>query len=215
VNPDQIIANALANRLDLQALKRGIDITNLNLTLSKNNTLPGVDLSLAYSSQGTAGTQFEFGSGFPPPIIGRSDRPWGNALADTFIGEFPTWSFGVTVNYPIGRTAQEVALAQGQVQKRQQQLSLEELQLQIVGQVRDAIRQVTNSFQRVQAAQTFRRAAEQQLEAEERRFAVSMSTILDLQVRQSQLATARISELNAVIDYNRALITLDRVQKTR
>jgi len=210
-----VITNALANRLDLVAMKRGLDITNLGLSLSKNNTLPGVDLSLAYSSQGTAGTQYEFGSGFPPPIIGRSDRPWGNALADTFIGEFPTWSFGVQVSYPIGRTSQQVAYAQGQVQKRQQELTIDELEQQIVGQVRDAVRQVTNSFQRVQATQTFRRAAEQQLEAEERRFAVSMSTTLDLQVRQSQLATARIAELGAIIDYNRALIVLDRVQKTR
>ena len=215
IDPQKIIANALANRLDLQALKRGIEITNFNLALSRNATLPSVDLNVAYSSQGTAGTQYEFGSGFPPPIVGRSDRPWGNALVDTFIGEFPTWSMGVTVTYPIGRTAQEVSYAQGQVQKRQQQLTLDELQLQIVGQVRDAIRQVTNSYQRVQATQAFRQAAEQQLEAEERRFNVSMSTILDLQVRQTQLATARTSELNAIIDYNRALIVLDRVQKAR
>ena len=215
IDPQAVITNALANRLDLVALKRGLDITNLNLTLGKNNTLPAVDLSLAYSSQGTAGTLYEFGSGFPPTILGRTDRPWGNALADTFIGEFPTWSFGVQVSYPIGRTSQEVAYAQSQVQKRQQELTIDELELQIVAQVRDAVRQVTNSFQRVQATQTFRRAAEQQLEAEERRFAVSMSTTLDLQVRQSQLATARIAELNAIIDYNRALIILDRVQKTR
>ena len=58
-------------------------------------------------------------------------------------------------------------------------------------------------------------AAEQQLEAEERRFAVGISTTLDLQVRQRQLANARISELNARIAYNRALIMFDRVQKTQ
>ena len=215
LDPQAIINNALTNRLDVQALKRGIDITNLNLSLGHNNTLPSVDLALAYSSQGTAGTQFEYGSGFPPAVIGRSDRPWSSALADTFIGEFPTWSMGVNITYPLGRTAPEVQYAQTQVTKRQQELSLQELQLQVVSQVRDAIRQVTNSFQRVQATQTFLRAAEQQLEAEQRRFAVSMSTILDLQVRQTQLATARTAELNAIIDYNRALIILDRVQKTR
>lgn len=214
-DPQAVINNALENRLDLQALRHNIEITDLNMSLTKNSTLPGVDLALAYSSQGTAGTQYEFGSGFPPPVIGRSDRPWGNALADTFLGNFPTWSLGVNVNYPLGRTAQEVAYAQTQITKRQQELSLQDLKLQIVAQVRDAVRQVTNSFQRVQATQTFLRAAEQQLEAEQRRFAVSMSTILDLQVRQTQLATANVQALNAIIDYNRALIVLDRVQKTR
>ena len=174
-----------------------------------------MNLNAAYSSQGTAGTQFTYGSGFPPPIIGSASRPWTSALADTFLGDFPTWTLGVTIGYPIGRTSAEVAQAQGQIQKRQQELALQDLQLQIVRQVRDAARQVTNSYQRVQATQTFRQAAEQQLDAEERRFAVGMSTILDLQVRQSQLATARTSELNAMIAYNRALIKLERVQKTR
>jgi outer membrane protein len=101
------------------------------------------------------------------------------------------------------------------VQKRQQELGLQDLQLQIVREVRDAARQVENSYQRVQATETFRQAAQQQLEAEERRFAVGISTTLDLQVRQTQLATARVSELNARIAYNRALIVLDRVQKTQ
>jgi outer membrane protein len=215
VNVDQVIANALANRMDLIAEKRSLDITNLNLELGHNNTLPSVNLNASYSSQGTAGTQYTYGSGFPPPVIGRSDRPWTSALADTFLGDFPTWSLGVTIGYPIGKTAAEAAYAQSQVQKRQQELTLEDLKLQIVRQVRDAARQVTNSYQRVQATQTFRQAAEQQLDAEERRFAVGMSTILDLQVRQSQLATARVSELNATIDYNRALIVLERVQKAR
>jgi outer membrane protein TolC len=215
VNVDEIIGNALANRLDLMAQRKAIEITNLNLDLSHNNTLPSVNLNASYSSQGTAGTQYTFGSGFPPPVIGRSDRPWSSALADTFLGDFPTWSLGVTVGYPIGRTAQDVAYAQGQVQKRQQELALQDLQTEIVRQVRDAARQVTNSYQRVQATQTFRQAAEQQLDAEQRRFDVGMSTILDLQVRQSQLATARVAELNALIDYNRSLIVLERVQKTR
>ena len=215
IDVNAVIKNALANRLDLAVQKRSLEITNINLELSRNNILPNVDFNLDYSSQGTAGTQFEYGSGFPPPILDRVARGFGSALSDTFGGTYPSWAVGVTVGIPIGKTAQEVQLAQGQVQKRQQELGLQEMELQIVREVREAARQVENSYQRVQATAAFRQAAEQQLEAEERRFAVGMSTTLDLQVRQTQLATARTSELNARIAYNRALITLDRVQKTQ
>jgi outer membrane protein TolC len=215
IDLNDAIRNALANRLDLAAQKRSLEITNLNLRVGRNNTLPAVDFNVSYSASGTAGTQFEFGSGFPPPIIDRTDRTFGSALGDTFGGAYPSWSVGVTVSYPVGRTSAEIAYAQSQVQKRQQELGLQDLQLQIVREVRDAARQVQNSFQRVQATRTFREAAEQQLEAEERRFAVGISTTLDLQIRQSQLASARTSELNAMIAYNRALIILDRVQKTQ
>jgi outer membrane protein TolC len=215
INADEAIKTALANRLDLAVQRRAMEITDLNLTLSRNNTLPNVDLSASYAASGTAGTQLVFGSGFPPPVIDSNTRSFGGALGDTFGGAYPSWSVGVTVGYPIGRTGAQVGLAQAQIRKRQEELALRELELQIVREVRDAVRQVRNSFQRVQAAQAFLAAAEQQLEAEERRFAVGISTTLDRQVRERDLASARISELTARIDYNRALITFDRVQKTQ
>jgi len=65
----------------------------------------------------------------------------------------------------------------------------------------------------VQAAQTAREATQQQLTAEARRNSVGLSTTLELQVRQRELANARVNELQAMIDYNRALIQLERVQR--
>jgi outer membrane protein TolC len=120
----------------------------------------------------------------------------------------------VTVAYPFGRTAAEASYAQAQVQKRQQEINIRARELQIQREVRDAARLVQNSFQRVQAARAAREASETQLSAEERRNTVGLSTTLDLQIRQRDLAQARIIELNAMIQYNQALINFDRVQKT-
>ena len=44
---------------------------------------------------------------------------------------------------------------------------------------------------------------------------VGLSTPLELQIRQRDLANSRINELNARIAYNQALIIFERVQKTR
>ena len=159
-----------------------------------------MDLSLSYQASGTGGTQFAYGTGFPPPIVSRTDRSLGSALGDTFSGAYPTWSVGVSVAYPLGRSAEEASYASAQVQKRQQELSLRQLELQVVREVREATRQVQNTWERVQATRTARTASEQQLEAEERRFAVGFSTTLELQIRQRDLASARINELNAMID---------------
>jgi outer membrane protein TolC len=84
-----------------------------------------------------------------------------------------------------------------------------------VQQIREAARRVENSYQRVLVNQTALRASEQQLEAEQRRFAAGLSTTLELQVRQGQLATARTAELNATIAYQRAWIEFERVQRTQ
>lgn len=211
----EVIKTALANRLDLSVVKRELEILDVNLKLTKDNLLPSVDFNLTYAASGTAGTQFTFGSGFPPPIVDTTTRGFGSSLSDTFGGAYPSWSVGVSVGYPIGRSGEKVAHAQTLVAKRQQELGLQELELEIVRQVRDAIRQVENSWQRVQAAQAFRQAAEQQLAAEDRRFEVGISTNLERQVRQRELAQARVQELNAIISYARALIILDRVQRTQ
>jgi outer membrane protein TolC len=213
VDLDAAIKNALANRLDLAQARQGMDITDLRMELNKNLTLPSIDLQLRYSASGTAGTVFEFGDGFPPPIVGRADRSFGSALGDTFSGAYPTWSAGVFVGYPIGKTAARASLATAQIQKNQQLLDIRNLELQIVRDVREAARQVQNTYERVQAARTAREASQTQLDAEDRRFQVGLSTTLDQQVRQSQLAQARNAELGAMISYNLALINFERVQK--
>ena len=213
VDLDAAIKNALANRLDLQQFRQNGEIIDLRMELNKNLTKPNVDLRVNYSASGTAGTVFEFGDGFPPPILSRSDRRFGSALGDTFSGAYPSWSAGVQVGYPIGRTAQKTALATTEIQKRQQDIDIRNLELSVVRDVRDAARQVQNSYERVQAAKVAREASQTQLDAEDRRFQVGLSTTLDQQIRQRELAQARNNELSAMIAYNQALINFERVQK--
>jgi outer membrane protein TolC len=215
VDLDAAIKNALANRLDLIAARQNMEITDLRLDLNKNLTLPSVDLRFTYSAQGTGGTQFQYGSGFPPPVLSRSDRSFGSALGDAFSGAYPNWSAFVQVGYPIGQTGARAAVASTQIQRRQQELDIRDLELQIVRDVREAARQVQNTYERVQAALAARQASEIQLDAEDRRFQVGLSTTLDQQIRQRELATALNSELQAMIAYNQALITFERVQKIR
>jgi len=207
------IANALSGRLDLQIQRRQVEISDLDLQVSRNATRPGLDFTFNYQATGTGGTRFAYSSGFPPTVVSRTDRGFGSVLGDAFGGAYPTWTVGLNVSYPVGPSAAQSNYAQATVSRRQDDLQLRQLELTIVQQVREAARQVENSYQRVLATQAALRASEQQLEAEQRRFAVGLSTTLELQTRQSQLASARTQELNATIAYNRALINFERVQR--
>jgi outer membrane protein TolC len=209
------IKNALANRLDLTVARRNLEITDLNIRATKNTTLPTLDFGATYSAQGTGGTQLVFGEGFPPPILNRTDKSYGSVLSDTFLGAYPTWSVGMQFAYPLGHSTAQANLAQQEIRRRQETLTIRELELQVVREVRDAGRLVQNSYQRVMTTRAALDASERQLEAEDRKFAAGVSTTLELQVRQQQLAQAKERALQAMIDYNRALITFDRVQKTR
>jgi outer membrane protein len=206
IDVDAAIKNALASRLDYQTVQRQMELTDLDLALSRNATKPSVNFRLGYSASGTGGTEFLREGG--TRVVG-----FGSVLGDAFGGTFPAWTTGISVSYPIGHTSARAGLARAEIQKQQDVLALRQLELRIVGAVRQAARSVRSSFQRVQVTQAARQASERQLEAEERKFAVGLSDTFQLQQRQRDLASARTSELNAIIDYNNALIQFDRVQK--
>ena len=208
------IGTALTDRLDLAVLKRNLEIEDIQIRVSRDSTRPSVNASLNYQSIGSGGTRLVYDDGFPPVLTDQITRGFGSVLGDAFGNAYPNWTVGVNVAYPIGRSFQEATYARAEVARRQSTLELRQLELSIVQQVRDAARQVENTYQRVLVTRVALRASEQQLDAEQRRFAAGLATNLELQVRQQELANARINELQAAIDYNRALIQFERVQKT-
>ncbi len=213
IDVEGAVQNALANRLDVAAARRQQELTSLAIRLDENLTRPEVNLALNYRAQGTGGTQLTFGNGFPPEILARTDRAFSTVLSDAFVGTYPSWTTGVTFTYPIGLSTAKATLARDRLAKRQQDLSLQDLELQVATQVRSAARDVQTNLKRVEATQKAREATERQLDAEQRKFGVGLSSSFELQQRQRDLATARINELRAMIDYNRALIVFERSQR--
>jgi outer membrane protein TolC len=213
VDADAVIKNALTNRIDAEAQRQQIQATDLNLRVNQNLSHPSLDLQVSYTATGTAGTQFTYGSGFPPVVLGETDRNFTSALGDAFLGSYPSWTVGVLFGYPIGRSGAEAAAAQNTLTKHQQEINLQQLQIEIVREVREAIRQVTTSYQRVQATQAALNSTQAQLDAQQKKFDVGLISSFELQQNQRDLATARQNDLQAKIAYNLALITLNAVQK--
>ena len=213
VNIEAAITAALANRSDLIIAKRQIEVQDLGLKLLENQNMPTVDLNASYSASGTGGTQKEFSDDFPPVLQSSIERGLGPTLADVFKNSQPQWSVGIIANYPIGRSSAEASLARGRLQKQQAEVQLREAELQIATAVRDAGRQVTTGAKRVQVTQLAKEAAQKQLDAEQKKFDLGLSSTFELQSRQRDLANAKTRELQAAIAYNRALIIFEAIQK--
>ena len=67
--------------------------------------------------------------------------------------------------------------------------------------------------ERIDAATASRELAEQQLQVEESKFEVGLSTNFFVLQSQRDLASAQEAELRAFLDYQRALIEFDRTQR--
>ena len=214
VNVDAAIATALANRSDLIIFKRQIEITDLNLRLLENQIHPSVNLIASYQASGSGGTLNNFdNSQFPPVLTSSVERGLGVTLAESFKNNLPSWSVGFQATYPLGKSGTEAQLAATRLERQRSQIDLREAELQVATDVRDAARQVTTGAKRVQVTQVAREAAQKQLDAEQKRFDLSLSTPFELQSRQRDLASAKVRELGAMIDYTRALIIFEAIQK--
>ena len=212
IDVEAAIANALANRTDIARLKKQNDNVDVNVRYAENQRMPGLDVVANYNVIGLAGTQFQFGQGFPPPVIDSSVRGFSSALRDVFGQDFRTWSVALNFSYPLGTSQADAAVASGRLQRQQGNVSLRELELFVATSVRDAARQVDTNLKRVEATRKARDRAERRLEAEQKRMTVGLSTTFQLFQAQRDLARQRQQEVNAMIDYNRSVVGFEAIQ---
>jgi outer membrane protein len=213
IDIDGAVANALANRTDIIQTKKQLESAGVNIRYFSNQRLPDLNLEATYGLVGLGGTQLEFGEGgFPPPVIGQTNRSFTSVLSDVLRNQYPSWTLGVTIGYPIGRSQADAGLARARLQDRQSRVSLQNIELQVATSVREAGRQVNTNLKRVQATQVARQLGERRLEAEQKKFNVGMSTTFLVFQAQRELALARTNELRAVIDYNRSVVDFEAIQ---
>ena len=212
VDVDAAIANALAQRTDIARLKKQLDNVDVGIKYAQNQKMPGLDVTANYNVIGVAGTQFQFGQGFPPPIESQSERAFSSALRDVFGQDFRTWSVALNFSYPLGTSTADATLASNRLQRQQGAVSLRNLELQVATSVRDAARQVNTNLKRVEATRKARDRAERRLEAEQKRMTVGLSSTFQLFQAQRDLARQRQQEVNALIDYNRSVIAFEAIQ---
>lgn len=213
IDVDAAITNALQNRVDIAVVKKRLESTDISMEFLRNQKLPEVNLQANYGVIGLAGTQFQFGEGgFPPPVVSQTQRSFMDAVRDVLGNDFRSWSFQVNVSYPIGTSTADAALASARLRRQQQQTNLRELEMAVTAQVRNAGRQVTTSLQRVQSTRTARELSEKRLAAEEKRLEVGLSDTFRVSQTQRDLSAAKRAELQAILDYNNALVNFEAVQ---
>jgi outer membrane protein len=207
------IRGALADRTDLARSRRQLDINEVNISAMRNNTLPSVDLIGTYQLQGQGGTRF-LRSGLGGRVTTEIPGGVSDAFNQLYDAAFPVWTVQLNVSYPLGQSAADAALARAQLQTQQVQAQLRQLQLQVATEVTNAVVQIEAIARRIDAAIAARELAQEQLDAEQSRFEAGLTTNFFVVQAQRDLSTAQDTELRAILDQQKALVELDRVQRT-
>jgi HAE1 family hydrophobic/amphiphilic exporter-1 len=211
---DAAVRRALAERTDLDVARKEIHNTETTVKLTKTETLPDVRVQASYLTNGAGGDRLIRTGGFPGTIVGTESTSFGSVLGQVFTSDFPTWVVGLTFSYPIGQSTQEANFARARLERDQATARLHSLEVTAVRQIRDAAARVEQNQQRIETTKLGRELAEQRLDAEQKRFDVGMSTSFLVVQAQRDLAIARNNELQALLDYQLAVVAFETSQQT-
>jgi outer membrane protein len=215
IDLEAAVRRALSERTDLDIARKNIQSNDVTLKFLQDQMRPQVDFQATYGLAGIGGPYLQrsntgvLGSDFVTIPGGVSD-----AFSTLFRNQYPRWTVGLNISYPLGVSSQEASVARARVQQNQVVAQMKQIELQIATDVTNAAIQAQNTAEAVQAAQAARDLSQKKLEAEQSKFEVGMSTNYFVVQAQRDLSDAQNSELRAILNYRKSLVELERLQQT-
>jgi len=207
VRPMQdLLTEAVANRPDLDQARLQIQNSEIGLEGSRNLLRPEVDLVGVVQNTGLAGAVNPLRPGLEPPFVGG----YGDVLNQLATRKFPTYGIGVQVTLPLRNRVAEADVTRDELQLRQSEVRLRQLQNQARLEVEDALIAMRRAHASYEAAVKTRVLQEESLAAEQAKYEAGASTSFFVIQYESLLAQARSTEVAAKSAYVKARAALER-----
>ena len=201
---------ALEKRPDIEQVRLDLKSNNIDVRYYRNQTLPDLQLTASYYTQGLSGTPLKDGS----PIPGIVGGNLSDSLRDALKSLYKNYSFGLQLNIPLFNTSAKADLVQARLNLEQSLLLLKKTESTIYSEVKQIIMDLETNAKIVEANRISRELADQKLAAEQKKLSVGLSTNYLVLQYQRDFANAQIAELKSLIDYSLALSRVGRVLGT-
>ena len=205
-----LISEALAHRPDLDQARLQIANWQIGLAGARNATRPQLDLVGVVQNNGLAGQASPFAAYQDPGFTGG----YGSVLDQILTRKYPTYGVGLQMTLPLRNRVAEADLARDELQVKQSEIRLRQLQNQARLEVEDALIAMRRARASYEAAAEARRLQDESLAAEQARFEVGASTSFFVIQYESLLAQARSTEVAARSSYVKAKAALQRAMGT-
>lgn len=195
ISLQEAIDTAIEQRPEIAQAKKNIESGELNKRFARNQLLPTL------SFQGTMG-------------LAGLGADYGDSFTRNFSGDFYNYGAGLVFSYPLGNRSAVSTYNKRKLEAQNAEVALTNIRQQIIVGIREAVRRVQTDFKRIETTKSARIMAEKQLQAEQERLKVGLSTTRFVLDFQRDLATAQGNELRAIVDYNKSLSNLARHKAT-
>jgi len=204
---------ALENRPELKQARLAVDSAEIDRAYTKNQTLPVLDVNAAYTQTGLAGIPNLVSPLGGTPIIGGVPGPAGgmtDALRQLVRADYKTYTFGFNLQIPISNKAARSDYDRALSAKKFAQAQVDATAQQIALEVRNAIIRVEMNRAHIETAAKARETAQKTLDAEQKKFDLGVSTLFFVLQDQTNLTIAQTNEVQALVNYTKSLVALDR-----
>jgi outer membrane protein TolC len=191
----QSMATALQHRPEMTQADARVSQANLRERVTKNGTLPQLDLSAMYNLNGL-------------------ETEWHRSLRREFTTEFNDWAIGLDFSVPIGNRARTAAHQRSLLEAASSLTTREDVRQRVLLEVNEAIRNLASAEESIRARRAAREAAEQTLHDMQTFVSAGAALFKDLLDAQRDLAIAKVTEMTAMADYMVGLAALERAKGT-
>ncbi|MBI3894369.1 MAG: TolC family protein [Acidobacteria bacterium] len=201
-NLQDALTTAYNNRPDLRQQEGNLQNQNLSVRFTQNGLLPQTAIFGLYAGSGLEGNTLATTGGAR------------DSLRQTFGGDFPEYAGGISLSLPIRNRAAQADNLRAQLESSQSEIGLQKTRNQIALEVRQATTGLIQGKAQVEAAHQASRLAQQTFDAEQKKLAAGISTPYQVVLRQRDMETAQRAEVQAVVNYAKALVEMDRSMGT-
>ncbi len=216
-----MINDALQHRAELVESRIDLNSRDLSSKAVRNALLPTLDAFAYYGGSGVGGdvalpacpagtVSSRCYTTLPPPFQTTSSVSYGGTLNQLVNSTAPDKGVGLTLTIPLRNREAQANQVRSELEYRQAQVRLHQLENQVRMEVRNAQFDVKQNRVAVQAAQSAVDLARQTLDADQQKLKVGLTTQTAILQDASTLTTSESNLVSAKAAYEKSRIELDR-----
>jgi len=223
---EDTIRLALKNRPEYNAALKDLEVKNLQVKVAENQLLPSLDATGKVGLNGLGGDAVPPGEltpfqaflydlvGIPKP----QESPWSGGVSQSFdellSDESYQWSVGLRFEMPLENTSARANYRKAKMDAYKSLWKLRSLEQKIILEVKETRRSLEVNRQKILTSEATRRLAEQQLEAEQKRLSLGLSTNYQVLQMEEDFRNAQINALRAMTEYWKSEVKLQKATGT-
>lgn len=190
LDEEAAVKTAFEKRVDYRNARLSLENADRELSYHKNNALPSLVISMGLNSLG-------------------QDENYSPAMRDSASAKYPSWEARAKFTYPLDDRELKVNLRNAELRRRQASIDLDRTRLEVRDEVLNSLEQVRLLHATLGKARTARAESELYYQRLLARFRQGKVTAVNIKLALDTLTQARQGELEALVQYNVALLQFD------